>query len=822
MEQQIIVEKDSNLEVQVIEQPLVSINEPITAEVLSLDSVTDTKVITEESAVLLVLTEGGSLYKKSVNDGYSGTELEWLTELLDSKASVQFVVTTMADGFTAYASALLALKAEVGDTYASNTRLSEVLATRDMARALDKQILEAKIDSDIQASYTNVIDVMVTRDLAISQTLTNLNAEIGSFNSTISNVQQAIATETSARTLAINSMSSTLNNRINSEITTINQTVVDQTGSLAQQINSINTSFNNNLNSSINSVNTSISNETEARAQQIEVLRADFTTGLSAVLTELQEVRVDTEGNATAIDSVTATVTNPTTGLTASFNRANEAYSLADGTAGALSILTGRVNHATTGLAATYAFVQQVEINAATNTATAINSLRNEITSPSANWIAGNTFIQSIKSTADGNVTAISNLSNQVTTLSNGLNGTIDTRIASNSLVQSIKSTADGNVTAISNLGNTVTTLSNNLNGSIDTRIASNNLIQTIRSDLDGNIEAVSTLGNTVTTINNNLNGTIDTRIASNSLIQSIVDTNNNQQTTLTNLNSTLTTATTDITGLTTWRTNVASVQLTNLTNSVGQIESRAFLGVSSTSGGKATIAGITVSSVNYGIRMQGDVFELVNIHGARQLYFNNASGLWRFAGGIVTNEDGVSTRGEYTDDGTYLIWLGTGAKNDVNGTFWVKKDGTGYIKGTFFQGQLIRRRFNSANLASVTASGHITAGQPVRIDCTGYFRYFFTSATEPSSDAGLMNWVVKRNGTVIASGSRQLARIKRDPGGEPGVQWRNIDHVNMTIMVFDNSPGSFGTNNSYTFEMTDFGYGSYSTTVATDENLVG
>jgi hypothetical protein len=84
------------------------------------------------------------------------------------------------------------------------------------------------------------------------------------------------------------------------------------------------------------------------------------------------------------------------------------------------------------------------------------------------------------------------------------------------------------------------------------------------------------------------------------------------------------------------------------------------------------------------------------------------------------------------------------------------------------------------------------------------------------------MNWVVKRNGTVIASGSRQITRIKRDPGGEPGVQWRNIDHVNMTIMVFDSSPGSFGTNNSYTFEMTDFGYGSYSTTVATDENLVG
>ena len=179
-------------------------------------------------------------------------------------------------------------------------------------------------------------------------------------------------------------------------------------------------------------------------------------------------------------------------------------------------------------------------------------------------------------------------------------------------------------------------------------------------------------------------------------------------------------------------------------------------------------------------------------------------------------------SRTEIHDDGTYLIWTGDGAKTDANGTFWIKKNGDGYVKGTFFQGQLMRRRFNSASLPSVTATGHITAGQPVRIDCVGYFRYQFATPSEVEDNAGLMSWVIKRNGVTIASGSRQIARIKRDPGGEPGVNWQNIDHVGLNILFVDNSPGLFGTNNSYTFEMTDFGYGTYSTTIATDENLIG
>lgn len=711
MEQQIITVNDVELEVQVAGNPLVVISEPITSEVVSIDSEANVKVITEESAVLLVLTEGGSLYKKAVADGYSGTELEWLTELLDSKASVQFVVTTIADSNTAYASALLALEAEIGDSYVSNIRLSEVIAERDLARALDKQILEAKIDTDIQASYTSIMDVMVTENLAIATRQTELEAELGVFNSKVSSVEQAIATETSARTLAINSMSSSLNGRIDAEIVTINQTIVDETSSLAQQITNLDSSFNGLLTSSINTVNTAITTETTARAQQIEVLRVDFTTGMSAVLTEIQEVKIDIDGNTLAIDSVTAIVTNPITGLSATFTRANQAYTLANDTAGAFSIIEGKVNNPTTGLAATYAFAQQVEINAANNTSTAINSLRNEITAPNASWVASNTFIQSIKTTSDNNTTAITSLSSSIGIL-------------------------DGN------------------------------LVEAI-NDID-------TLNGTVTTVDGK------------------------------------------VTALENWKINTATVQLSTHTNQLGDLESRAFIGVISTSGGKATVAGLTVNSTNYSLSFQGNIFELVNTAGTQQLYYDSSVGQWKFSGELVAatfktatsgyraEMDGVSgfpfwygtgtknsangimyvdtagnltakhaslidaiiqgrlvtdsgsgIRTEVYDDGTYLIWIGSGAKNDVNGIFWIKRNGTGFIKGDFFSGQIIETRMGSysspsINGAIVSAGTHNSAGKPVEI--TANCSVSLTMAGNTESSLLIIAGNIRRNGAFVAT----------------------------------------------------------------------
>lgn len=866
MEQQILLETETKLDVYTNEQPLVSISEPIQTEVVALSIEEDVKVIQEESAVLLVLTEGGSLYKKAVQDGYSGTELEWMTELLDSKASVQFVTTTVADSNSAYALALLALEASVGNTYVSNTHLSEVIATRDLARALDKLNLEVKIESDIFASNQTLLETLVTSEQALSQSINNLDTQLGAFRSRVTTVELSISTETSARALAIQTLNSNLNGRIDSEIVTINQTFVDATGSFATQLNNVNTSFNNLLNSSISEVNTSISNESGARASQINTLRVDFTSGLSSVISTIQQVQIDIDGNTSAIDLVTGQVNNPTTGLNAAFTRANQAYTLADNTAGAFSVIEGKVNHPSTGLAATYSFAQQVLIDANNNTATSINSLRNEITAPNAGWTANNTFIQSINTTA-GN--ALTNAANAQTTANTAITNagnaqtaanTANTELAAissdsvlskgekpavvlnvtNILNEQAGITAEGLrygiTTARSNYTTAITNLTSYLSGltpsysdvTQNTPIVANTfkdrfadvyakrqvLLDAIAAAAKVLADNAQTAANNaqgtannalsiVTTLENNLESTVSGYIANNSLILEIQDDlAGNIQTTST-LSST-------VTSLDQWKTNTASVQLTSYGNSIGQLESRAFIGVTSTVNGKATVAGLTVNSVNYSLSFQGNVFELVNTSGVQQLYYNTADGVWSFAGslvaatfktallgyraemdgvsafpfwfgtgtknagnglmyvttsgdvvlnnatlqgGLVTNS-GSGTRGEYRDDGTYLIWLGTGSKTDVNATFYVKKNGTGFIKGDFFTGQIIETKFATDNSAGVNSPAyavinwtHNSAGKTIEITGSG-------STRGRATGGDYSNVILQATGTLYLAGT--------------------------------------------------------------------
>lgn len=868
MEQQIITENTVELEVQAVDQPLVSITESITSEAIHLDSTVDVKVVSEESAVLLVLTEGGSLYKYAVANGYSGTELEWMTELLDSKASVEFVVTTIANEQVAYAAALLALKTEVGDTYASNTHLSEVLAQRDLARAIDYQNLEAKINTDVQASYTSLIDVLATNNLAYTQAINTLTADLGLSESRIDNVEIAIVTEGQARAAAISNLSSTLNNRITAEIGTVQETIVTNEQATATRFVNLSTSFNNRFDAELIVINTAISTETNARASQIETLRVDFTSGLEAVLTEVNEVRIDISGNTSAISSLSGMVNNPTTGLVASFNRANQAYTLADNTAGSLAIIEGKVNNPITGLAATYTFVQQVEINASTNTATAINNLRNEITAPNAAWTANNTFIQSIDSKAGNALTNAANAQNKADTaftnagnaqtaannanaellaiasdavLSKGEKPAVILNVT-NILNEQAGITAEGVRYGIStqrtNYTNSINTLNTYLSGLSpsysDTTQNTPIVAATFRQRfadvystrqilLDAIAAAAKVLADNaktaadnaqgtannaitiVTDLSNNLENTVSGYIAGNSLILEIQDDLEGNILATSTLSST-------VTSLDGWKTNVASVQLQTHTNQLGTLESRAFIGVSATAGGKAVVAGLTVNSINYSLSFQGDIFELVNTSGVQQLYYDTAQAQWNFAGSLVAasfktatsgyrvemdgtsnfpiwygqgtknssnglfytdksgnvvmqnatmynasiqgslvTDSGTGIRTEIVDDGTYLIWIGSGAKTDSNAIFWIKRNQTGFISGEFFQGEIIETKFatysSTANEAALaTIYNHNSAGKTMEITGSGNVRARATGGD-------YSNLIFEASGTLYRSG---------------------------------------------------------------------
>ena len=145
-----------------------------------------------------------------------------------------------------------------------------------------------------------------------------------------------------------------------------------------------------------------------------------------------------------------------------------------------------------------------------------------------------------------------------------------------------------------------------------------------------------------------------------------------------------------------------------------------------------------------------------------------------RIVGGEIITNTGTGTRGEYYDDGTYLQWLGSGAKTDANGVFWIKKDGTGFIKGDFFQGEIIATvsATNSANASSLTATSgsYVSAGKPVSINFSQTLTVTVQGDTHAPQDFSC-TILIKRGATTIKSVTVQPSRFNYPPsaGGQPG-----------------------------------------------------
>lgn len=130
--------------------------------------------------------------------------------------------------------------------------------------------------------------------------------------------------------------------------------------------------------------------------------------------------------------------------------------------------------------------------------------------------------------------------------------------------------------------------------------------------------------------------------------------------------------------------------------------------------------------------------------------------------------------RVEIQDDGTYLIWAGNGTKNDINGLFWIKSNGTGFIKGDFFQGEIIATvsATNSGlgSSLSATSGSYISAGKPVSINFSQTLTVTVQGDTHTSQDF-TCRVTVKRGSTTIKTVTIQPNRFNYPPssGGQPG-----------------------------------------------------
>lgn len=142
----------------------------------------------------------------------------------------------------------------------------------------------------------------------------------------------------------------------------------------------------------------------------------------------------------------------------------------------------------------------------------------------------------------------------------------------------------------------------------------------------------------------------------------------------------------------------------------------------------------------------------------------------------------------EIENDGTYLIWAGSGTKVDSNATFFIKLDGTGFVSGSFFAGQIIETNFNQGiTNASIT---HNSAGNPVEltISSEGSGSARTTNSPLPNGGEGTavyyLNYNIKRGPSIIDSGQAAVTRyVERDfeAGG-----YYTRDSYNFSTVVSD------------------------------------
>lgn len=479
---------------------------------------------------------------------------------------------------------------------------------------------------------------------------------------------------------------------------------------------------------SIHSVLDENSNRAEIRRTDIAIsaegqLRAAAILQLNvadqAIIEQVQQVQTDTNGNSSAINVLQGQVNNPITGLTASFNLAQTANTKADGNANSISQIINEIESPTGGLNALASFIQEVDLkaeeaqsdadaaqdtaNAALSSATAIT---NAVNNPTTGLSATNTLAQQAKTTADGAVSSVTTLSGQVNNPTTGLSATY-------TLAQSAKSTADGNTSSITTISNTINNPTNGLSASFTLATTANNTANTADGKANANALSIASL---------------NTRVA-------------------------------------TAEGNISSAQLTlqSTIDELGNVSSRAFLGVTTVTGGVARINGIVIDGTTNALEFRADTLRLTDVGGTLQLYWSAARSKWVFSGDIVAATFQTATSGyraEMSGVGTIPFWYGTGAKNWANARFAVDLLGNVVMRNADIVNAAISGTLNGVN---GTFSGSLNAASGTFVGVVSVVRGTKRIRIDPSS--ALPFWF-GNNSIAVGSQSQENGDFWIDDSG--------------------------------------------------------
>lgn len=564
-----------------------------------------------------------------------------------------------------------------------NFETGENLRTETKERVTVTTTLQAQINQNA-ASIVTTNQVVADLTSATATSINTLTSATNANSVSITNLQQTVTDLDSALSTDITALQSQVDDNT-AGIIIVNQTVADLDSATATSISTLTAAVDDNE-AAISTVSTALATETSTRASQVATLTASVGENTAAIVTANTAIATETGTRATQVEQLQADDA-------AIIGMINEVESDVSGNATAISALQGTVNNPTTGVSATY------------------------------------TLANTAKVTADGAASVASSVQGQVNNPSTGLSATYSIAVAAQFTAEDAQSSA--------------TSVTNTVNNPTTGLAATATIANGAQSTANGALTAVNGLKTAIAGPGN--------------------------------------------------EASAAVILETTFDPAQGFAFGRAFLGVSSTTGGVTRVTGIVADGATNTLEFRADTLRLSNTSGIVQLYWDAGRSKWVFTGDIVaatfqtatsgyraemsgagsfplwygtgtkntTNglfyvdsagnvvmrnatmndcsminagiqgrlvtDSGSGVRTEIYDDGTYLVWIGSGSKTDLNGLFWIKRNGTGFIKGDFFQGQIIETKSGSSNATTgqllANALGHNSAGKSIQITCSGSAR---------------------------------------------------------------------------------------------------
>jgi hypothetical protein len=591
-----------------------------------------------------------------------------------------------------------------------NFETGENLRTETKERVTVTAAMQAQINQNA-ASIVTTNQVVADLTSATATSINTLTTATGNNTASITNLQQTVTDLDSALSTDIIALQSQVGDNT-ADIIIVNQTVADLDSATATSIATLTAAVDDNE-AAITTVSTALATETSTRASQVATLTASVGENTADIVTANTAIATETNTRATQVEQLQADDE-------AIIGMINEVESDVSGNATAISALQGTVNNPTTGVSATYTLANTAKTTA-DGAASVSSSVQGQVNNPSTGLAATYSIASAAQSTADDALSSATSITNTVNNPTTGLAATA-------TIANGAQSTANGALTAVNGLKTAIAGPGNEASAAV--------ILETVFDPAQGFAFGRAFLGVSSTTAGVTRVTGIVADGATNTL-EFRADT----------LRLSDTAGTVQLywdTGRNKWIYR-------------GDIVAATFQ--TATSGYRAEMSGSGSFPFWYGTGTKNSGNGLFYVDQAgnvvmRDATMNDCTMVNAGIQGRLVTDSGSGVRTEIYDDGTYLVWIGSGTKNDTNGLFWIKRNGTGFIKGDFFSGQIIETKSGSSNTTTgqllASALGHDSAGKPIQVTCSGSARGR-TTGGDYSSVILYATGTVYRWGNVIA-----------------------------------------------------------------------